>query len=194
MLPRAILFDLDGTVLPLVQDDFVREYFRRLTAFMAPHGYDPDLLKKAIWAGIRVMETNDGSRMNEAIFWDTFRHVFGRDVTADMPYFDAFYRGDFENVKEAVFPPNPDAVALIRKLKTTGIPVVLATNPVFPRTATEARSRWAGLTPDDFTLVTTFENGRISNDFEFCRPLPTPDGWFENVWADYRQGKIFTAK
>ncbi len=43
-------------------------------------------------------------------------------------------------------------------------------------------------------LVTTFENGRISNDFEFCRPLPTPDGWFENVWADYRQGKIFTAK
>ena len=43
-------------------------------------------------------------------------------------------------------------------------------------------------------LVTTFENGRISNDFEFCRPLPTPDGLFENVWADYRQGKIFTAK
>ena len=43
-------------------------------------------------------------------------------------------------------------------------------------------------------LVTTFENGEVVNAFESCRPLPTPDGWFENVWADYRQGKIFTAK
>ena len=166
MLPRAILFDLDGTVLPLWQDDFVIAYFKRLTAAMAPRGYDADLLKKAVWAGIRVMETNDGSRMNEEIFWEAFRHVFGRDVTGDMPYFDDFYRNDFDDLKESVFPPNPDAVSLIRKLKTTGIPVVLATNPVFPRTATEARIRWAGLTPDDFTLVTTFENSG------FCKPNP----------------------
>ncbi len=40
-------------------------------------------------------------------------------------------------------------------------------------------------------LTSSFENGEIVNEFEMCRPLPTPDGWFENVWADYREGKIF---
>lgn len=24
-----------------------------------------------------------------------------------------------------------------------------------------------------------------------CRPVPEPDGWFENVWADCRDGRIY---
>ena len=44
-------------------------------------------------------------------------------------------------------------------------------------------------------ILTTLWNGsEIVNDFEVCRPLPSPDGWFENVWADYRNGKIFAEK
>ena len=44
-------------------------------------------------------------------------------------------------------------------------------------------------------ILTTLWNGSgIVNDFEACRPLPSTDGWFENVWADYRNGKIFAEK
>ena len=41
-------------------------------------------------------------------------------------------------------------------------------------------------------ILYTFWNGEdVEHGFEECRPLPTPDGWFENVWADYREGRIF---
>ena len=44
-------------------------------------------------------------------------------------------------------------------------------------------------------ILTTCWNGtEIINGFEPCRPLPSPDGWFENVWADYREGRIFAGK
>ena len=42
--------------------------------------------------------------------------------------------------------------------------MVLATNPLFPRVATHSRIRWAGLEPQNFELVTTYENSR------FCKP------------------------
>lgn len=43
-------------------------------------------------------------------------------------------------------------------------------------------------------LTTVWNAGSIEHAFEKCRPLPTPDGWFENVWADYREGRIFSEK
>ena len=37
----TVLFDLDGTLLPMDQDEFVKAYFGALAKKMAPHGYDP---------------------------------------------------------------------------------------------------------------------------------------------------------
>ena len=49
-------------------------------------------------------------------------------------------------------------------LKAEGIRVALATNPIFPAVATESRIRWAGLSPEDFELYTTYEN------IGYCKP------------------------
>ena len=43
-----------------------------------------------------------------------------------------------------------------------GLGVVLATNPLFPPIATQSRIRWAGLEPEDFALVTTYDNSSFS--------------------------------
>jgi FMN phosphatase YigB (HAD superfamily) len=51
-------------------------------------------------------------------------------------------------------------------LKSKGIRIVLATNPLFPAIATHSRARWAGLHPEDFELITTYENSR------HCKPNP----------------------
>ena len=40
-MKKAILFDLDGTLLPMDQTEFTNGYFKLLAAKMAPHGYDP---------------------------------------------------------------------------------------------------------------------------------------------------------
>lgn len=51
----TVLFDLDGTLLPMDNDEFTRGYFKLLAAKLAPHGYEPKQLVDAIWAGTAAM-------------------------------------------------------------------------------------------------------------------------------------------
>lgn len=161
----TVLFDLDGTLLPMDQDKFVQSYLRRLAATVAPLGYDPDTLVKAVWKGTAAMIANDGHCTNEQAFWDCFSGCFAKDVTADKPAFDRFYQVQFQQVaSDCGF--QPAARQTIDALKAAGYTLVLATNPVFPAVATESRIRWAGLSPEDFLLYTTYENSI------HCKPNP----------------------
>lgn len=164
-MTKAILFDLDGTLLPMDQEVFVRDYLGRMAAFLAPHGYDPQSLIKAVWAGTGAMVKNDGKALNEDVFWYVFNSILDRDAKQDLALFEEFYRTEFQKAKDSCgF--NPAAVEAIRQIKDMGYRLILATNPLFPAIATHSRARWAGLNPEDFELVTTYENSR------FCKPNP----------------------
>lgn len=160
---QAVLFDLDGTLLPQDQDVFIQTYFGLLTKTMAKYGYDPQKLMKAVWAGTNDMVANDGADTNEAVFWKRFAGIFGESALKDVPLFDDFYRTAFQDV-QAVCSVHPGVPALIKDLKACGYRLALASNPVFPRVATEARMRWAGVSPEDFEVITTYEN------ICFCKP------------------------
>lgn len=160
---KMILFDLDGTLLPMDQEIFVKTYFGKLAARLMPHGYDAKLLVDAIWKGTAAMVANDGKKTNEAVFWDTFAERFGEDVRKDEPLFDAFYREEFDTVRTSCG-HDPAAAPAVYALKEKGFRVALATNPIFPSLATECRIRWAGLQPADFELFTTYENS------SYCKP------------------------
>ncbi|MBQ8288809.1 MAG: HAD family hydrolase [Clostridia bacterium] len=161
----TVLFDLDGTLLPMDQDLFTKTYFKGLAKKMMPFGYDPEQLIASVWAGTKAMVTNDGSRTCEEAFWDKFASLLGEDIREKEPVFADFYANEFQSV-QSVCGCNPEAAKLVRDLKAVGYRVVLATNPLFPAIATESRTRWAGLEPDEFELVTTYENSR------FCKPNP----------------------
>ena len=157
MAITTVLFDLDGTLLPMDQDLFTKKYFGALAAKLAPHGYDPEQLIKGVWAGTAAMVKNTGGKTNEEAFWEDFTGRFGRQVRDDIPIFDEFYRTDFSCAKEACgFAPM--AAQIVARLKERGFRVILATNPIFPAIATQNRIRWAGLEPEDFELYTTYEN------------------------------------
>lgn len=170
---KAILFDLDGTLLPMDQHTFEQTYLKMLAAYLAPYGYEPKALIDAIWKGTGAMLKNDGSRTNEAAFWDTFAAILGEQVLADIPHFDRFYRTDFNKV-QAISTPDKTALALVKRIRAAGIPMAIATNPVFPAVATENRMRWAGLDAEDFALYTTYETSR------FCKPNA---GYYREVCA-----------
>ena len=51
----TILFDLDGTLLPMDNDAFTKGHFKLLDAKLAPHGYEPKQLVDAVWAGTAAM-------------------------------------------------------------------------------------------------------------------------------------------
>lgn len=160
---KAVLFDLDGTLLPMDQDQFVKAYISTMAAYLLPYGYDAKALIQALSLGTEAMYKNDGTKSNEACFWDSFNLVFHRDCRRDMPVFEDYYRTGFQTVKEKCgFAP--EAADVIQAVKAKGLVPVLATNPLFPAIATHSRVRWAGLQPEDFSRITTYENSH------FCKP------------------------
>lgn len=162
---KAVLFDLDGTLLPMDLEVFIKAYMKHLAAYLAPHGFDPEALIRAVWDGTFAMMGNDGTFTNEAVFWKKFTEVYGRDVSDSLPLFEKFYETDFVRAK-AVCGFAPEAAETVRLCKELGLTVILATNPIFPRIATRQRVEWAGLSFDDFALVTTYENSRFSKPTE----------------------------
>ena len=162
---KAILFDLDGSLLPMDQDGFVGHYFKLLGEMMSALGYDPKASVKAVIAGTKAMSVNDGSKTNEEAFWEVFGGLLGEGVRACEPDFDRFYRTEFEKTR-AFASPTPLAKEIISVVKAKGYRTALATNPIFPRVATLARLRWAGLSEQDFELISTYEG------FRFSKPNP----------------------
>ena len=71
MAIKHILFDLDGTLLPMVQDEFVRFYMPLLAKAYLKKGVemDPKGFIGAVWKGYEAMVKNDGSRTNREAFW-----------------------------------------------------------------------------------------------------------------------------
>ncbi len=166
MAIKTLLFDLDGTLLPMDQDQFIKAYVGGLAAKAAPCGYPPEKMTKTLWEGTLAMVRNPGGRTNEAVFWELFENVFGAGSRRDEPVFDDFYHHEFQDVRH-VCGFQPLAAELIALLKQQGKQLVLATNPFFPAIATHSRIRWAGLDPADFCHITTYENA--------CHCKPNPD-------------------
>ncbi len=158
---KAILFDLDGTLLPMDQDRFTKGYFELLTRKLAPLGYEPKELVDAIWKGTAEMVKNDGGTSNETVFWRKFSEILGERVMRDKPAVDEFYQKEFESAKEFC---GFDAQAgeTVTWAKEQGLRTALAVNPVFPMCAMCSRVRWAGLKPEDFELITAYENISVS--------------------------------
>ncbi len=162
---KAVLFDLDGTLLPMDQKVFMKDYFGRLIRRLVPLGYTPEGFLTAMNAGIAAMVQNNGTRTGEEAYWDAYTAVSGKEILNHMPVFEKFYEEEFDEVA-AVCGFNPKAAETVRALKAKGVRVILATNPLFPRIATQKRIRWAGLEPEDFEFYTTYE------DMGFCKPNP----------------------
>lgn len=163
---NTILFDLDGTLLPMDNDVFTKGYFKGLVMKLAPLGYDPKTLVDCVWRGTAAMVKNDGTRPNAERFWETFA-ALNPDVwdPAHEALTDSFYSNEFHAAKQFTG-ENPLAKELINALKADGYEIVLATNPLFPKVGIEARLSWIGLTSEDFSLVTSYEN------MHYCKPNP----------------------
>jgi haloacid dehalogenase-like hydrolase. len=159
----TFLFDLDGTLLPMDQDKFVDVYFKEITKKLVPLGCDYKTLISILWEGTTAMINNDGTMPNSERFWQTAGRILGNKISEYEKVFCDYYENEFQMLKDFTN-PTPMAKECIRILQNKGYRIVLATNPVFPRTATYSRIRWAGLVPEDFALITTYENS------SFCKP------------------------
>lgn len=168
-MKKVILFDLDGTLLPMDQEKFTKAYFYTLINKLASLGFpaqteeEKKILASAIWSGTYAMMKNDGSCTNEERFFLDFSTIMGKDISYLKPELDGFYKDEF-NAVSAVCGRNPLVAEVISKLKSRGCRLAVATNPLFPIRANEARLSWAGLSLSDFEYCTCYENSR------YCKP------------------------
>ena len=162
---QAILFDLDGTLLPMDFDEFTGCYLSLLAKAVAPYGFEKESMLAAMWQGVGAMVKNDGSRLNSQAFWETFASILGPSVLDNIADFDRFYSNEFHKAK-AVTQPTDEAILAVEAAHRQAERVILATNPVFPLVATRSRLSWAGLRESNFDLVTHYDNCAT------CKPNP----------------------
>lgn len=161
----AILFDMDGTLLPMDTEQFTRGYFRFLAGKLAPYGIDPEKLVPAIWDGTAAMVRNSSEQTNDRVFWARFEQITGVSEAVIGSVCLDFYANEFHQA-QIFTQPNPLAQEAVRIAHEKAPVVALATNPLFPMAGQITRMSWIGLTPADFDLVTSYEQDTR------CKPNP----------------------
>ncbi|WKZ37991.1 MAG: DinB family protein [Anaerolineales bacterium] len=161
----TLLLDLDDTLLDTNSQAFLPAYFQALSNELAPQ-IAPELIFRALLSGTQLMnESDDFSR--------TLREVF------DVEFYPKLNieRGDLEtaieNFYDTIFPTLrgltsqiPEAKPFVEWALSQGYRIAIATDPLLPRKATHHRLRWAGLQPEQFELVSTYE------EFHFSKTHP----------------------
>lgn len=160
---KTVLFDLDGTLLPMDQDAFVAALVSDLAEELCRLGHPRELAERALAAAIPATLKNDGRATNREVFYHTLSGVLGSRPFAEEEPLRAYYTGRFS---ELVFPhrKSADVRRALDLVHECGGGAVLATSPFFPREAVGVRMAWAGLAPEDFIAVTSYER------FSYCKP------------------------
>lgn len=165
---RAICFDLDGTLLPMELDEFIRSYFARIATFAGKHGLDEKRFMDAFQRGAHAMGHHDDGALNSDTFWNTFERIYCEGMTEQQTaetlelahsVADEFYEDDFGHIGDG-FAANPTSAKVVKMLADKGYPLALTTMPMFPRRAVEHRLSWAGVDPKAFSRITTYTNSR----------------------------------
>jgi FMN phosphatase YigB (HAD superfamily) len=164
---KALLFDLDDTLLVNDMSEFSPHYFEALAARVEPV-CSPEVFMDALNAAMRAVWNNDGQNGNNAkVFWEVFVPRVDCDVDTIEAVLETFYAEDFEGLRKHTS-ADPHARPLMDLAFEKGFQVAIVTQPVFPREAILARLRWAGVGAEryDYDYVTSYEN------MGACKPHP----------------------
>jgi len=176
----TLLFDLDDTLLDTNIESFIPAYFQAFSEHMTPYVH-PNIMVPALISGYQIMmESEDLTRTLQEVFEDDFYKKINVSKQDLAEIIKDFYDNIFPKLSVTT-KPRLDAVPLIESAMSQGYRIAIATDPLFPRDATRHRLRWAGFDPDQFALVSSFENFHFSKSHaayyaEMLGQLGWPDG------------------
>lgn len=159
----TFFFDLDGTLLPLDMEEFIRIYYKGIDTSGVCGAICKDKGNEIFQKAVFAMMQNDGSRTNKDAFFGELEKLSGTVEEEIMPLMDEFYKGEFTSIKNCTS-VEYRAIEIVKTLKNKGYRLVLATNPLFPPIATDQRLGWGGLDKNDFEHITYYDNS------SFCKP------------------------
>lgn len=158
---KTIMFDLDGTLLPMDTETFIHTYIKELSEYVS-HLVDPKQFVHALWKGTEAVIKNlDEKITNEKVFEETFLNLLSIKREEIWPILDDFYEKVFPNFSY-LSKPTPIARKVVEEAVEKGFKVVVATNPVFPKVAIDHRLKWAGVIDLPFEHITVYENSTFT--------------------------------
>jgi len=164
-MPLTLLFDLDDTLLDTNLEAFVPAYFQAFTQHLENRVL-PTVVLRSLIHGMGLMnESEDPTHTLRDVFESDFYTLVGIPREDLIDEIEDFYDRVFPTLRKYTR-QMPEAVQLIDWALGCGYRVAIATDPLFPREATYQRLHWAGFTPEQFELVSTFE------DFHFTKTQP----------------------
>ena len=157
---RAILFDLDGTLIEVDLSKFIPAYLNLLAKSVA-HIIPPNIFIPKILKASKAVENHDGHLTNEEVYLNNFFPIEGYTEEDIEPFFNKFYENDFYQLQKYTR-KKPNVREIIQKIFDKGYDVVIATTPVLPLTAIEQRLKWANVADFPYRLITTIENSHAT--------------------------------
>lgn len=162
---KHLLFDLDGTLLPIDLDFFFQDYLSALSARFAGTIDLPVFQEKLLASTMVMIQSNDPQLTNEEVFWQDFPARIGFPRSFLEPIFRDFYANEYRALGNNLPPAGPVRSLLTSALEQ-GFSVTIATNPVFPHNALIERLSWINCHDLPYRLVTSMEQ------MHFCKPNP----------------------
>lgn len=159
----TLLFDLDDTLLNTNMGEFLPEYFNALCQALSHLGSREKIYQQVHYAVSKMVANQNPGRKLKDVFVDNFYAPLGTTEAGCSGKINAFYAEEFPKLK-ALTTPKPEVLDLIHWCKSQNFRMAIATDPLFPETATRQRIEWAGLNPTDFCFFSSY------NDFHFTKP------------------------
>ena len=161
----TLLLDLDDTLLETNMGAFIPAYFQALSKHLANH-IQPEKMLPALMKGTELMlASEDPTRTLQEVFESYFYPKLGVPKDQLNPLIEQFYDEIFPSIG-VVTRKREGAIDLVDWAFDKDYRVAIATDPLFPRKAVYHRIRWAGLDPERFELVSSFET------FHFTKSHP----------------------
>ena len=164
---KALLLDLDGTLLENDIDAFLQSYLKSLSRHMAPWVPPERLLPQLLKSTGVMLANREPTRTLQQAFAEDFYPALGTTEAALRSHFEEFYREEFPKLV-GLTRRREAAARLVHSALDANVRVAVATNPLFPRLAIDHRLEWAGVPAHltQFSLVTSYES------FHSAKPQP----------------------
>jgi len=161
-LLKAVLFDLDNTLIHFDEREFFEAYIPRISTVFSDMMPLETLITKLLLS-TQMLVNNNGQMSNAEYFMSSFSQGYEGYQEEIWKRFIKFYETEFDRF-QALVSVTPGVREVFVKLKKTGVKLVIASNPIWPQVVQRKRLSWAGLGDWDFELVTSIEN------MSYCKP------------------------
>ncbi len=162
-MQKTILFDLDDTLITVNMDQFLPGYYELLGSALNHLGTKTEIGDQINFAVGEMFANLNPIKTLKEIFDENFYSHLGTTEEACKDVLNYFYQTNFPQLKP-ITNSRAGVEDLVEWAQSHGVTIAVATNPLFPKTATHQRIEWANLNPGAFEFFTTYEN------FHFTKP------------------------